>query len=247
VVATDQAGGLDAVAAASRVLADGVRAVITGGTDASLCSWGFVTQIPGGRLSRVPDPARAYLPFDEQASGYVPGEGGAILIVERADHAADRQAAAYGVILGHAATFDPPPWSGHGPRLADAIRLALRDAGLEPGEVDAVFADAAGVPEADEIEAAALRDVFGPGQVPVCAPTAMTGRLYAGAGALDIATALLAIANDILPPTGAAILPRADHQIDLVTGAPRPAPVRTVLVVARGHGGFNSALLLRGM
>lgn len=247
VVATDQAGGLDAVAAAARVLADGVRAVITGGTDASLCSWGFVTQIPGGRLSREPDPARAYLPFDEQASGYVPGEGGAILIVERADHAEDRQAAGYGVVLGHAATFDPPPWSGSGPRLADAIRLALRDAGLEPGEVDAVFADAAGIPEADEIEAAALREVFGPGQVPVCAPKAMTGRLYAGAGALDIATALLAIANDTLPPTGAAIRPRADHQIDLVTGAPRHAPVSTVLVVARGHGGFNSALLLRGM
>jgi minimal PKS chain-length factor (CLF/KS beta) len=247
VIATDQAGGLDAVAAAGRVLADGTQVVITGGTDASLCSWGFVTQIPGTRLSREADPARAYLPFDEQASGYVPGEGGAILIVERAGHARRRGAREYGVILGHAATFDPPPWSGRPSRLADAIRLALQDAGIEPAEVDAVFADAAGVPEADAAEAAALCDVFGPGQVPVCAPKAMTGRLYAGAGALDIATALLAIASDTLPPTGIPISPRPDHKIDLVTGPPRELPVSTVLVVARGHGGFNSALILRGM
>jgi minimal PKS chain-length factor (CLF/KS beta) len=247
VVATDQSGGLDAVGAASRVLADGVKMVITGGTDASLCPWGFVTQIPGDRLSRERDPSRAYLPFDEHANGYVPGEGGAILIVERADHARDRGAPGYGAVLGHASTFDPPPWSGRPPRLADAIRQALENGGVEAGEVDAVFADAAGIPEADAVEADALREVFGPRQVPVCAPKAMTGRLYAGAGALDIATALMAIRDDTLPTTGASIRPAAGQEIDLVTGQPRQLPVSTVLVIGRGYGGFNSALLLRGM
>lgn len=247
VIATEQAGALDAVAGARRALSDGARVVITGGTDASLCSWGFVTQIPSGRLTTDTDPARAYRPFDETAGGYVPGEGGAILIAERADSAEARQASGYGAVLGHASTFDPAPWSGGAPRLVDAIRLALADADLEPDEIDVVFADAAGVRNADEIEAAALREVFGGGRVPVCAPKAMTGRLYAGGGALDIATALLAIVHDTLPATGTAITPRAELGIDLVTGEPRRVPVNTVLVLARGHGGFNSALVLRGL
>ncbi len=244
VIATEQAGGLDAVAGARQAIFDGARVVITGGTDASLCSWGFVAQIPSGRLSTETDPARAYRPFDSTAAGYLPGEGGAIFIAERFDEARARGARIYGAVVGHAATFDPPPWSGQPSRFESAIRLALDDAQLQPDDIDVVFADAAGDRRSDADEAAALRSVFGPNGVPVCAPKAMTGRLYAGGGSLDIATALLASCHDLLPGTGTPITVAEEYGLDLVI-EPRPAAVNTALVLARGYGGFNSALILR--
>jgi act minimal PKS chain-length factor (CLF/KS beta) len=80
--------------------------------------------------------------------------------------------------------------------------------------------------------------------VPVAAPKTMTGRLYAGGAALDVATALLSIRDGVLPPT-VSVTPTADYQLDLVLGQPRELPVHTALVVARGYGGFNAALVVR--
>jgi len=107
-----------------------------------------------------------------------------------------------------------------------------------------VFADAAGLPDLDEQESQAIAGVFGPGAVPVTAPKTMTGRLYAGA-AVDIATALLAIRDNVIPPTIGTSEVAPAHPIDLVLGQPREARVRTALVLARGFGGFNSALIVR--
>jgi act minimal PKS chain-length factor (CLF/KS beta) len=107
-----------------------------------------------------------------------------------------------------------------------------------------VFADASGVPGADRQEAAALRDVFGPRGVPVTAPKTMIGRLNAGGAALDLATALLALRDQVVPPT-VAVRDLADGcDLDLVTGAPREMPLRHALVLARGHGGFNAAAVV---
>ncbi|MDT3397872.1 ketosynthase chain-length factor [Streptomyces sp. B1866] len=245
VVAAEQAGALDALAHARRVLREGARLVVSGGTDASLCPYGLVAQLSTGRLSTCREPDRAYLPFDARARGHLPGEGGALLIVEEAAAARRRGARRpYGEIAGHAATFDPPPGSGREPGLRRAVLGALRDAGTRPEDVDAVFADAAAVPDLDRAEADVLARVFGPRGVPVTAPKSLTGRLYGGA-ALDVATALLSIRDGVVPPTAAAVVPHPDHRIDLVVGEPRPLPVRTVLVVARGHGGMNAALVVR--
>lgn len=239
VLVSDQAGGLDAVAHARRHVRRGTGLVVTGGVDGSLCPWGWVAQLAGGRLSTATAPERAYLPFDAAASGHVPGEGGAILVLE---NAAVRRG--YGEIAGYAATFDPPPDSGGEPGLRAAIELALADADVVPAEVDAVFADAAAVPDLDRAEAAALLAVFGQHGVAVTAPKTMTGRLYSGGAPLDLATALLSIRDGVLPPTVHAE-PLEDYRLDLVTGAPRAARVRVVLVLARGHGGFNSAMVVR--
>ncbi|MER5740061.1 ketosynthase chain-length factor [Streptomyces sp. NPDC002262] len=245
VVVSDQAGGLDAVAQARRQIRKGTSLVVSGAVDASLCSWGWVAQQAGGRLTTRHDPARAYVPFDAEASGHVPGEGGALLVVEDAEHARRRGAPrVYGEIAGHAATMDPRPGSGRAPGLRRAVDLALADAGAAPGDVDVVFADAAGVPELDRIEAETLAEVFGPRGVPVTAPKTMTGRLYSGAAPLDLAAALLALRDGVVPPT-VATRPAPSHALDLVTGAPRPARLRTALVLARGQGGFNSALVVR--
>ncbi|MFF4802802.1 ketosynthase chain-length factor [Streptomyces sp. NPDC001351] len=246
VVVSDQAGGLDALAQARRQIRKGTPLVVSGGVDASICTWGWVAQLAGGRLSTSDDPARAYVPFDAQARGHVPGEGGAILIVEDAAAARRRGARVYGEIAGYAATFDPAPETGREPGLGKAIELALADAGAQPSDIDVVFADAAAIPELDRAEAEAITAVFGPRGVPVTAPKTMTGRLYSGAAALDVATALLAVQDGVVPPTSN-VEPSADHDLDLVIGEPRRLPVRSALVLARGHGGFNSALVVRAV
>ncbi|MFE6637503.1 ketosynthase chain-length factor [Streptomyces tendae] len=244
VVVSDQAGGLDAVAQARRQIRKGTRLVVSGGVDASLCPWGWVAQLAGGRLSTSEDPARAYVPFDRDACGHVPGEGGAILILESAESARERGAPSYGEIAGYGATFDPRPGSGRPPGLRKAVELALADAGAQPADVDVVFADAAGVPDLDRAEAAALTRIFGPHGVPVSVPKTMTGRLYSGAAPLDLTTALLALRDGIVPATVNVKL-SPEYGMDLVVDRPRRLGLRTALVLARGYGGFNSAVVLR--
>ncbi|MFB4310308.1 ketosynthase chain-length factor [Actinomadura sp. GTD37] len=245
VVVTEQAGGLDAIGQARRRLRERAGLMLSGAVDGSICPWGWVAQLAGGRISARDDPATAYLPFDPRAAGHVPGEGGAILVLEDREAARERGARrVYGEVAGYAATFDPAPGSGREPALRRAIEAALRDARTEPAEVDVVFADAAAVPDLDRSEAAAINDVFGPGAVPVTAPKTATGRLMAGAGALDAAAALLCMRDGVVPPT-TKVRPAPHHRLDLVTGRARPMVVRTVLVLARGAGGFNSALVLR--
>lgn len=246
VIATEQAGGLDALAQARRLLRGSTQIVVSGGADASLCPYGLVAQLSSGRLSSRPDVDRAYLPFDTEASGYVPGEGGALLIVEDLEHALERNAPRiYGEIAGYGVTFDPPPGSDRPPTLRRAIENALGDAGAEPGDVDVVFADAMGVPELDRLEVEALVGIFGPRGVPVTAPKTMFGRLYAGGAALDTVTALLSISRSVIPPTVGVRDLVGD--LDLVLDRPRTGPVRCALVVARGYGGFNSALVVRAV
>jgi minimal PKS chain-length factor (CLF/KS beta) len=245
VVVSEQAGGLDALAQARRRIRKGSRVIVSGGVDASICSWGWVALLAGGRVSLSPDPARAYLPFDAEASGHVPGEGGALLVLEDAESAQERGARVYGEIAGYGATFDPEPGSGREPGLKRAIELALDDAGAEREDIDVVFADAAAVPRLDRVEADAICEVFGLHGVPVTAPKTMTGRLLSGAASLDVATALLAIRDSVIPPT-VNTAPAPDYGLDLVLDEPRTADVRTALVLARGYGGFNSAMVVRG-
>ncbi|MEV6329974.1 ketosynthase chain-length factor [Streptomyces sp. NPDC051909] len=245
VLACEQAGGLDGIAQARRLLRGGSRLVVTGGTDASLCPYGLTAQLTTGRLSTVPDPERAYLPFAAEASGHLPGEGGAILVMETAEAAAERGlGTGYGRILGHAAGFDPAPGSGRPRALRRTAEQALADAGLTPADIDVVFADASGVPADDRDEAETVTALFGPRGVPVTAPKTLTGRLYGGGAPLDVATALLALREGVVPHTAHVHEPAPGLDIDLVTGAPRELPLRHALVLARGHGGFASALVL---
>jgi act minimal PKS chain-length factor (CLF/KS beta) len=248
VVIAEQAGGLDALAHARRAVRDGTPLVVTGGVESSYDPWGWVSHLATGRISRVADPDRAYLPFDATACGYVPGEGGAYLVVEDDEAARKRDASpVYGEIAGHAATFDPPPGSGRPPGLARAIRLALADAAMEASGIDVVFADAAAVPELDRAEADAIAEVFGPRGVPVTAPKSLTGRLYAGAGPLDVVTALLSIRDGIIPATASTTAVPGDYRLDLVLAEPRPARLKSALVLARSHDGHNSAMIVRAV
>jgi minimal PKS chain-length factor (CLF/KS beta) len=243
VICAEQAGGLDALGQARRMLRHGARLVVTGGTDASLCPYGLVAQLSNRMLSTRADPGRAYAPFDVGACGYVPAEGGAIIITETVESAHARGARIYAEITGYAATFDPEPGSGRPPGLRRAMELALADARVPAAGIDVVFADALGVRARDLQEAQAIAAVFGPSGVPVTAPKTMTGRMYAGGAPLDVAAAALALRDQVIPPTITVRQVAPDCLIDLVRG-PREASLRRALVVARGYGGFNSALVI---
>ncbi|MFJ8166472.1 ketosynthase chain-length factor [Streptomyces sp. NPDC096136] len=247
VLVGDQAGGLDALAQARRRLRKGSRLIATGGFDASVCSLGWAAHLAGGHMSTSHEPERAYLPFDEAASGYVPGEGGALIILEDEESAAARGARnVYAEFAGYGATLDPRPGSGREPGLRRAVETALADAGCHPAEVDVVFADGAGVPRLDREEAEAITAVFGPLGVPVTAPKTTTGRIGAGAAPVDVVSAVLAMREGLIPPT-TNVEPSPAYDIDLVAVRPRTASVRTALVLARGRGGFNSAVVLRAL
>jgi act minimal PKS chain-length factor (CLF/KS beta) len=101
------------------------------------------------------------------------------------------------------------------------------------------------VPELDRAEAAAITGVFGPCGVPVTAPKALVGRLYSGGPPLDVAAALLSIRDGVIPPTAATESVPDEYRLDVVHTRPRTAPLRTALVLARGKGGHNAAVVLR--
>ncbi|HEY9389060.1 MAG TPA: ketosynthase chain-length factor [Mycobacteriales bacterium] len=245
VLVTEQAGGLDVLGQARRLLDDSeVDVVLAGGTEAPLSPYALTCQLASGRLSTDPDPTRAYRPFDPDAGGYVPGEGGAMFVLERAQDARRRGVRPVGEVLGYAATFDPPPGSVRPPALRRAVERALADAGVTPGDIDAVFADAAGLPDLDRAESTALAEVLDGRSVPVTAPKTMTGRLSAGGAALDVATAVLALRDGVVPPTVGVRAPELPEGLELVRDRPRLAELHTVLIVARGFGGFNAALVL---
>ncbi|WP_435604877.1 beta-ketoacyl synthase N-terminal-like domain-containing protein [Streptomyces sp. bgisy130] len=246
VVVTGQTGGLDAVGHARRMLRKGTPAVLTGAMESALCPWGHVAEMTGNRLSNTDRAEDACLPFGEHAAGHVAAEGGALLVLEGAASAGARGVTrAYGELAGYAACFDPPPGSGGPSGLVRAARAALADADIEPSAIGAVFAEGAAVPELDTQEAAAITEVFGPHAVPVTAITSLTGRPGAGASALDLAAALLTVRDGVIPPTAEVGRVPDSYRIDLVTGRPRPLAGDAALVLARGYGGFNSAVLVR--
>ena len=148
VVIAEGAGALEALWHARRTIRRGVDLVVSGGTEAPIGPYALTCQLQNGRLSAASEAADAYRPFDVRANGYVPGEGGAIIIVEGLDTAQQRGAPQiYAEVIGYGATNDAqdakraPSDSRH---LARAMSLALERAGIGPDEIDAVFADAAG-------------------------------------------------------------------------------------------------------
>ncbi|MGY1741471.1 MULTISPECIES: beta-ketoacyl synthase N-terminal-like domain-containing protein [unclassified Blastococcus] len=250
VVVSEGAGGLDSIGWARRVVRRGTPAVLVGGTEAGMCPYALLCQATSGRLSTATRPEEAYRPFDRRANGHVVGEGGAILLLEEPAAARARGARrVWGEVAGYGATHDayhheaPAPDPG---QYARAIRLSLADAGATPDEVDLVIADGAGTPGLDALELAAIGEVFAPrsAPVPVAAPSSYTGRLMAGGSALDVATALLAIRDGIAPGTAHLTDPVDAPGVELLR-RPRVQPVSTVVVLARGYGGFNSSLVLR--
>lgn len=246
VVASDEAGGLDSLAHAARAVRRGTDVMVVGAAEAPLAPYSMVCQLGYPELSTLDDPDRAYRPFTEKACGFVPAEGGALLVVEDEDRARMRGVPVRATVAGHAATFTGASrWAESREGLAHAIRGALDEAGCAPEEIDVVFADALGVPEADRAEALAIADALGAHgtRVPVTAPKTGIGRAHCAAPVLDTVAAVLAMEHGQVPPTPNVFDIR--HDLDLVMSRARPAELRTALVLSRGLMGSNAALVVR--
>ncbi|GGW29829.1 ketosynthase chain-length factor [Streptomyces griseoloalbus] len=246
VVASDEAGGLDSLAHAARAVRRGTDVMVVGAAEAPLAPYSMVCQLGYPELSTVDDPDRAYRPFTEKACGFVPAEGGALLVVEDETRARERGVPVRATVAGHAATFTGASrWAESREGLARAIRGALDEAGCAPEEIDVVFADALGVPEADRAEALAIADALGAHgtRVPVTAPKTGIGRAYCAAPVLDTVAAVLAMEQGRVPPTPNVF--DICHDLDLVMSRARPAELRTALVLSRGLMGSNAALVVR--
>jgi 3-oxoacyl-[acyl-carrier-protein] synthase II len=247
------ATGAEAIAAGADMIRSGrADVVVAGGTEAAivpLCIAGFAAM--QALSTREDDPSRASRPYDTARDGFVLGEGGAVVVLESADHAAARGATAYAELLGAGVSSDAhhiaaPEPDGSG--AAAAMTAALRQAGVSPADLHHINAHATSTPIGDVAEAAAIRLALGPAAdgVAVSATKSMTGHLLGAAGALEAVFTILALRDRTAPPT--VNLDELDPAVDLdVVGKDaRPLAGEGQLLGLNnsfGFGGHNVALL----
>jgi 3-oxoacyl-[acyl-carrier-protein] synthase II len=194
------------------------------------------------------EPAEVSAPFDESATGFVTGEGAAVLVLESLDHALARGVRIHAELAGYGAANDAydfmrPHPEGRG--LARAVSRCLDRSGLTMEETPAVFAPANGVPAFDRAVASALDRVLPPGasRPPITATRSVLGHTHAASAALDCVAAVSAIHDSRLPPTINLRRPIAD--LPFVAGEALETDVPAALVAAYGFGGHAAALVLR--
>ncbi|HEV2760365.1 MAG TPA: beta-ketoacyl-[acyl-carrier-protein] synthase family protein [Acidimicrobiales bacterium] len=255
-------GGVGACAAGVQAVIDGMRVlergdaevVLAGATDGALSPMLLGSLANAGALAPAgPDPASACRPYDVRRAGMVASEGAALFVLERLDRARSRGARVLAVVAGGGSAGDAyhlaaPRPDGRG--AAEAMRRALADAGVAPEDVDALVAHATATVHGDVAEARALRTVFGESPVlAITAPKAALGHGLGAAGAFGVLVAALALHEQTLPATRGLDPDTIDPEcmFDHVTGSPRRAALRAVLVNAAGFGGQNAALVLRSV
>ena len=246
------AAGAQAIGDAAEVIRRGrAEVMVTGGSEATLTPLTFASFAVMRALStRNHDPAAACRPFDADRDGFIMSEGAAIFVVESLEHAQKRGARIYAEIVGYAANSDgyhpiAPNPDPNGP--IKAIRQALDDAGLGPEDVDYINAHGTGTPLGDVAETKAIKAVFGEGayRVPISASKSMLGHGLGAAGAMETLACILAIRDQIIPPTINLDTPDPECDLDYVPHTPRPAKIDVVLKNSFGMGNQNACLVLR--
>ncbi len=227
------------------------EAMICGGAEASVTPMGIGGFAAMKALStRNDEPARASRPFDAQRDGFVVGEGAGILILESLEHAQRRGAKILAEVAGYGMSGDAyhitqPAEQGDG---AYRVMMAtLRDAKLEPARVGYVNAHGTSTPLGDAIETTAMKRVFGDHakKVAVSSTKSMTGHLLGGAGGLEAGISVLALRDQILPPTINYENPDPECDLDYVPNQARKAAFEYALSNSFGFGGTNAALLFK--
>ncbi|QDV32888.1 beta-ketoacyl-[acyl-carrier-protein] synthase family protein [Tautonia plasticadhaerens] len=244
--------GAQAIGEAAELIRDGSADVmLAGGVHSMIHPFGMTGFVLLTAMStRNDDPARASRPFDRDRDGFILGEGGGMLVLESLEHARARGAIIRGEVAGQASTADAfrltdPHDEGRG--AVSSMRLALRDAGLDPGDVDYVNAHGTSTRANDSIETRALKRALGDhaGRVPVSSTKSMTGHLIAAGGAVEAIACLLAIRDGVVPPTVNLDLPDEDCDLDYVPHAARDHVVDVAMSNSFGFGGQNTTLILR--
>lgn len=245
------AGGSNAVGDAFRHIRDGYAEVmVAGGAEASitpLAMGGFTSM---SALTDASDPSRASIPFDKERSGFVMGEGAAVLILEELEHARARGAQILGEITGYGATCDayhitaPDP---EGAWSAACMEQALADAGLAPEAVDYINAHGTSTPLNDSGETAAIRRVFGAhaDRLMVSSTKSMTGHLLGASGAVEAALCVLALKDGFVPATINYQVPDPACDLDIVPNEGREADIRCAISNSLGFGGHNACLVFQ--
>ena len=245
------AGGTNAVGDAFHYIRDGYADVmLCGGTEAAvtpLAIGGFTSM---KALSQATDPSRASIPFDAERSGFVLGEGAAILVLEELQHALDRGAHIYAEFVGYGATCDayhmtaPRPDGSGG---AKAMAMAISDAGITPDQVDYINAHGTSTHLNDAGETAAVKTVFGDHarELAMSSTKSMTGHMLGAAGAVEAMFTALSLRDGYMPATIHYSVPDPECDLDVVPNEGREAELHYALSNSLGFGGHNGSILLK--
>jgi len=243
-ITTACAASTHAIGYAARLISWGMcDAVVTGGAESAGCeiavaSFGNMTALSTSGSSR---------PFDVDRDGFILGEGAAVLILEEWSAAERRGATIVGEVLGAGSNADAHHITAPAPGGVGAIacmRLALDDAGLEPGDIGHVNAHGTSTPLNDAAEAAAVTEVFGERAVPVTSTKGVTGHALGAAGALEAIAMLLAMEHRSIPPTAGTTTIDPEFTIDLVVGSGRSWTPGPSISNSLGFGGHNGSIII---
>jgi 3-oxoacyl-[acyl-carrier-protein] synthase II len=245
------AASSQAVGEASEMIRRGdTDVMISGGTHSMIHPLGVTgLNLLTALSTRNDEPIKASRPFDRYRDGFVLGEGAAIVILEELEHAKRRGAQIHGEVLGYGTTADAYRITDIHPQGRGAIacmRMALRDAGVNPSDVHYVNAHGTSTQVNDRVETVACKEVFGAqaAQVPVSSTKSMMGHLIAAAGVTEMIVCLLAIRDNVLPPTINYENPDPDCDLDYVPNQARPARCDVALNNSFGFGGQNITLVV---
>jgi 3-oxoacyl-[acyl-carrier-protein] synthase II len=227
------------------------KAIIAGGSEAPITPIGIAAFVSARAIStRNDEPATASRPFDATRDGFVLSEGGAVLMLEDLEFALARGARILAEVVGYGLSADAhhitqPPAGGEG--ALRAMRLALKHAGLTPEDLDYINAHGTSTPAGDVAETQAIKSLLGARayHVPVSSSKSQFGHLLGAAGSIEAIVTILAIQNNLLPPTINYATPDPQCDLDYVPNAARPAQIDLAMSNSFGFGGHNVSLVFR--
>ncbi|MBP1993920.1 beta-ketoacyl-ACP synthase II [Paenibacillus eucommiae] len=241
--------GSNSIGEAFRVIQRGdADVMIAGGSEAPICNIGLASFAAMHALSLNPDPASACCPFDQRRDGFVMGEGAGIVILESLEHAAARGADIYAELLGYGSCCDSyhitaPRPDGQG--WARAMKLALSDAGAAPEDIDYINAHGTSTAYNDLAETRAIKAVFQKHayEVSISSTKSMTGHLLGASGAVEAIAAVMAIRDQVIPPTINYQLPDEELDLDYTPNLARGKKVEMTMSNSFAFGGHNAVLI----
>lgn len=243
--------GLHAIGEASYIIARGdADVMVAGGAESTVCKLGIGGFDAMHALSRRNDePERASRPFDRDRDGFVMGEGSGVLVLEELEHAKARGAKIYAEVAGYGLSGDAyhiTTPASDGP--VRCMRMALQHAGMSPEDIDYLNAHGTSTAVGDRNEVKAIREVFGEhaGRIVVNSTKSMTGHLLGGAGGIESVFSVMAVAEQVSPPT--INLENVDEEcqgIDFCANAARRMTIRAAMKNSFGFGGTNSTVIYK--